>query len=176
MRLTRTIRGLATICAVVIAGVVLTASPASANHSDITGLFGGSFADQTEWYYDIHLQIQYDPNNPGYSLAYTSLSLEIGQNAVVTGATDCRVETWITLDDGHTTWDSPHANSHTCLTMLNNPAYRGVLLNEGHIGPFDTVALYAKGQANMYIYYNGSSTPGWTRQVQGVWTQTDSNP
>jgi hypothetical protein len=170
MRMTRIARGLAAICALVVAGVVITASTASASITTTSLLLGGSISQETDFQAYIVTRL-YETGTPGQSQAYSYTQLELGKAGTIS-ATDCQLETWLTLVQGDplvdTTWDSPHWTYH-CMDFIGQ---QGFFVTEGHTPQFNTVASSIVTKVKVRLYYNHSSSPGYTYFFMGQWTQT----
>ena len=171
MRSTKAVRRLAAMCALVLTGLLLTAAPASADQTTALRILGGDPSAQTEFEMYFVTQIyEHAPPQTYISSTYSYTQLELGKYGVIS-ATDCQLETWLTLTEdipGVNTWDSPHLTYH-CMDFLSE---RGVFVQEGHTGHWDTRADWIVTHSVVRLYFNNSSTPGRTFDMTGNWTQT----
>jgi hypothetical protein len=109
MLLTKALRRLAATCALVLAGVVVTASPAAADEVPVNISPAGASAPF--WVYlDGSISLHLLGCSPTFYIPWCvggSARFDIS-HAFNTSATDCDATIWLTLSDGTTTWDSPH--------------------------------------------------------------------
>jgi len=143
-------------------GLVATASPASAYDSTIIGYFFGSLSAKTEFGYFIEATLT---SGSPYNVVQGGIDLQLGSHAVVTGATDCQAVFYVQLLNDSAEWNSP--------TVTRGCKY--VLDFRDDIGLYETPQWSTSATAGLthacvYLYYNHSSTAGWSRCVQGVWT------
>ena len=169
MRSTQTIRRLAAICALVVAGTVFTASPAYAGTTNTSFLFGGSIPAETDYQAYVVTQL-YETGTPGQSRTFSYTQLHLGRYGKIT-ATGCQLETWLTLSyspPGQSAWDSPHWTFPDCTDFFTTN--QGGWPQEGHTPAFNTAASWIYTHFCITLSW-GSSTH--TRNCFSAnWTQT----
>jgi hypothetical protein len=162
MRLSKPIRWMAAVCAVVVATVLFTATPASATTLWWSGVFFGS--TNTAFHYQILSEddVVFGQALPYYTVVGGRLYLDAGATV---SATDCKMVTWETLDfDGGNTWDSPKVTDD-CQIAID---YRNQWFSWSGDG-WLTSANQARGNLCVYLYYNHSTTYGWSRCETGAY-------
>jgi len=165
MKLKESIRRSGLVVVATMALVMSVTPPASADSDWVNGLWFGSYDNHT--YFDFGVPSHIWPVGDGGTppnLTVGGARLEMGRNATVS-ATNCVISMWQTLDTaGSNTWETPHQTSN-CMNTIRQR-------DEVHYYATDlwrTSATAARGSFCVYLYYNGSSTPGWHRCETGVW-------